>query len=99
MQICALPSYCGQENANWHTDSCKPRVRDPKSENKGDCCPVLAKNSLNIEMSQAWDHETSAQFTAAAGGLTDGLNGGLLPPIRKSGLDDPGDSLGGLAGN
>ena len=22
-----------------------------------------------------------------------------LPPIRKSGLDDPGDSLGGLAGS
>ena len=29
------------------------------------------------------------------GGLSDGLGG--LPPIRKSGLEAPGDSLGGLA--
>ena len=56
-------------------------------------------------MSEALDPETSGisrsvQFTAAAaaGGLSDGLGG--LPPIRKrSGLDDPGDSLGGLAGS
>ena len=38
-----------------------------------------------------------AQFTAAAGGLSDGLGG--LPPIRKRGPDELGDSLGGLAGS
>ena len=43
-------------------------------------------------MSREQDHETYQFTAAAAGGLSDGV-------VRKSGLDDPGDSLGGLAGS